>query len=720
MAGEGDAERLIVLLEARIRDFEKGMAKASGTADRSYDRMRRGSRSATRQMEADMVRSAGRINQALAATSTRIGAFGKAFVGGVVGGIAAGGIAGIVSQLGRMAEGIAAIGDEAKRAGVSAQAFQEWKIVAEQARIPVDSLIDGLKELNLRADEFVITGKGPAAEAFARLGYTAEDLKAKLKDPSALLLEIIGRLGQMDKAAQIRIADEVFGGTGGERFVELIAQGEDGIKATIDQAHRLGNIMDDQMIAKAAEVDRQFQIVSTTVGTALKSAIVDAVLMLQDFIDRFNGFEAQRDAALGDRLSAIGGERLDLKGQLFELNSRERSGESVGDGIFGTRIGESSFGEARADLERQIEALSAEEEMINKVLEQRRKLREAPPPGTSGTPWTPPPPPLPGGGGGSTKKSADEYERLAQRITEATAARVAETEAQRQLNPAVEDYGYALERARLEHELLAAAQEAGKAITPALRAEIAALADQYGQAAAEAAELGEEQGKTLDELQWRRDTLKGVLGDMRQALSDGKLEWQELGDIAMSVLDRVIDKIENELLDALFKAGNAGGGGGGGGSLLSSLLGGLMGGGGGGFTGFEMAWTAAVPGLWAKGGAFDRGHVVPFAKGGAFSNRIVDRPTVFPMADGAGLMGEAGPEAIMPLKRGADGRLGVAGSGGGGQQTVNLSNTFHIDASNAQPGVGTEIEAAVRRATKDLTPQVVKALRDIKKRGISV
>lgn len=714
MAGEGDAERLIVLLEARIRDFEKNMAKASGTADRSYDRMRRGSRSATRQMEADMMRSTSRINQALAATSTRIGAFGRAFAGGILGGIAAGGIAGIVSQLGRMAEGIAAIGDEAKRAGVSAQAFQEWKIVAEQARIPVDAMIDGLKELNLRADEFVITGKGPAAEAFARLGYTAEELKTKLKDPSALLLEIIGRLGHLDKAAQIRIADEVFGGTGGERFVELIAQGEDGIKATIDQAHRLGNIMDDQMIAKAAEVDRQFQIVSTTVGTALKSAIVDAVIMLQDFIDRFNGFEAQRDAALGERLSSLGHERLDLKGQLFELNSRERSGESVGDGIFGTRFGESSFGEARADIERRLEAIAAEEEMINKVLEQRRKLREAPP---SGTPWTPPPPPPPGGGK-STKDSADDYERLAQRITEATAAKVAETEAQRQLNPAVEDYGYAIERARLEHDLLAAAQEAGRAITPALRAEIASLADQYGQAAAEAAKLGEEQGRTLDDLAWRRDTLKGVLGDMRQALSDGKLEWQELGDIAMSVLDRLIDKIENELLDALFKAGNAGGGGGGG-SLISSLLGGLLGGGGGGFTGFEMAWTAAVAGLWARGGAFDRGRVVPFAKGGAFSNRVVDRPTVFPMADGAGLMGEAGPEAIMPLKRGPDGRLGVAGSGGG-QQTVNLSNIFHIDASNAQPGVGEEIEAAVRRATKDLTPQVVKALRDIKKMGISV
>lgn len=66
-------------------------------------------------------------------------------------------------------------------------------------------------------------------------------------------------------------------------------------------------------------------------------------------------------------------------------------------------------------------------------------------------------------------------------------------------------------------------------------------------------------------------------------------------------------------------------------------------------------------GLYAAGAAFDNGNVVPFARGG-----VVTAPTLFPMASGAGLMGEAGPEAIVPLKRGPDGRLGVSASGGGG------------------------------------------------------
>jgi hypothetical protein len=68
---------------------------------------------------------------------------------------------------------------------------------------------------------------------------------------------------------------------------------------------------------------------------------------------------------------------------------------------------------------------------------------------------------------------------------------------------------------------------------------------------------------------------------------------------------------------------------------------------------------------YAKGGAFASGNVIPFATGG-----IVTRPTLFPMANGRGLMGEAGPEAILPLKRGPDGALGLSGGGGGGTVVV--------------------------------------------------
>ena len=87
-------------------------------------------------------------------------------------------------------------------------------------------------------------------------------------------------------------------------------------------------------------------------------------------------------------------------------------------------------------------------------------------------------------------------------------------------------------------------------------------------------------------------------------------------------------------------------------------------------------------GLNAKGNVFSGGEVVPSAMGNVLAKNkivpyayggVVDKPTLFPMANGMGLMGEAGAEAIMPLKRGKDGKLGVAAQGGGiGNIVVNV------------------------------------------------
>lgn len=71
-----------------------------------------------------------------------------------------------------------------------------------------------------------------------------------------------------------------------------------------------------------------------------------------------------------------------------------------------------------------------------------------------------------------------------------------------------------------------------------------------------------------------------------------------------------------------------------------------------------------------KGGAFSQGRVMPFAKGG-----VVAQATSFPMRGATGLMGEAGPEAIMPLARGADGRLGVQVAGSDRPVTVVMNIT---------------------------------------------
>jgi hypothetical protein len=107
---------------------------------------------------------------------------------------------------------------------------------------------------------------------------------------------------------------------------------------------------------------------------------------------------------------------------------------------------------------------------------------------------------------------------------------------------------------------------------------------------------------------------------------------------------------------------------------------------------------------FANGGAFANGRVQAFASGG-----IVNGPTVFPMANGAGLMGEAGPEAIMPLTR-IGGKLGVRAAGGG-------NTAVHIDARYATEGTAAMIVKAIQQAAPGIVRQSVSATRAASARG---
>ena len=106
---------------------------------------------------------------------------------------------------------------------------------------------------------------------------------------------------------------------------------------------------------------------------------------------------------------------------------------------------------------------------------------------------------------------------------------------------------------------------------------------------------------------------------------------------------------------------------------LIGLFPGLGGTGGGFFSNTVDAdtWAASANALgMAKGGAFNRG-VEAYARGGMFTNSIVNQPTLFKAAKGLGVMGEAGPEAIMPLKRDSYGNLGVRSNQGSVEVVVN-------------------------------------------------
>lgn len=233
-------------------------------------------------------------------------------------------------------------------------------------------------------------------------------------------------------------------------------------------------------------------------------------------------------------------------------------------------------------------------------------------------------------------------------------------------------------------ELLNEAKEKNIKLTPTQTALLKNLGTQMA--------VTEEQTRSMKEgLDFAKDATKGFFSDMKDGLAQGESLWQAFGD----AVNKVLSKLEDKLLDV----------------AVNSLF--TQGGGGTTQAGFLNSVAGAFRGIFnAKGNAFDSGGIHAFANGGAFTNSVVSKPTAFTFANGGalGVMGEAGPEAIMPLKRGANGSLGVQmysqpmasnDNGGGAVINVNVINNSkaQVNTQQSQNGSGIDIDVMIDEVT---------------------
>jgi TP901 family phage tail tape measure protein len=153
--------------------------------------------------------------------------------------------------------------------------------------------------------------------------------------------------------------------------------------------------------------------------------------------------------------------------------------------------------------------------------------------------------------------------------------------------------------------------------------------------------------------------------------------------IQMALQKSLLGPMQDALSGMFMGLGGAAAGGGGGG-WDTGTQGGLGGGGGG--------WVA-------RGGVMENGNLTRYAYGG-----VVDSPMYFPTRSGTGLMAEAGsPEAIMPLKRGKDGKLGVASDGGGGgPRVVNVSMNVQTKDADSFRRSRVQIQSDLKRMTTNM------------------
>lgn len=632
MPSDSDAERLVVLLEARIRDFEKNMKKAAGTADNSYTRMRRSGRSATQQMEADMSRSSRRINQMLARTSTQIGTLGRSFAGAFAGGIFAGGAAGLVRGIRSVTSELSALGKVADKIGIGTTHLQQLRHVAELAGVEANGLDTAMQRFSRRVAQ-AANGSGELHGILKANNVQLRNADGSMRSQVDILrdyAELIKNAGSDQE--RLLLAFKAFD-TEGAALVNLFKQGAAAIDTMATKTEQAGGVIDEHLIRKAEELDDKWAIVWRNFEIRAKSAVMNVVSAFDSIEDKLSEIgNSDYFKWLAEKLGASDAVFVPGEG-VYNPETDELSGNA--------RIAQAFQASARQALtEADQELIAALKERYSKTADTAVKQTIIPETGS--------------GNNGSRNLAAEQTLR--------------EAEAVQQLIDNLTHELSLVGQSAVERAQSNALRKAGAAATDEQRQKISALVEElHRQSEAERQAVQAQQNLESAITSFGNAGFNALSG-----LLSGTTTWQGALQSLIPVLAQLIQTL------IMMKA--LSGFGGGGLSVGQATLDALIG----------------ATGLFARGAAFDRGRVIPFAAGG-----IVSRPTLFPMANGAGLMGEAGPEAIMPLRRGRDGKLGVAGSGGGQAPPPQVSIAIHEapggDKAHVEQRGDGSVEVTMRR-----------------------
>lgn len=199
--------------------------------------------------------------------------------------------------------------------------------------------------------------------------------------------------------------------------------------------------------------------------------------------------------------------------------------------------------------------------------------------------------------------------------------------------------------------------ESTEAMTSTFRTEVEEMTKSMGIATKQASSLSKSVGTSL----------KSAFGSL---IVDGDRLSAVMGKLGSSIAGKAFSNALTPVTDTLGNAVTSG---------VSSLVSGFM--------------------PFKDGGAISSGRVRAFASGG-----IVNQPTSFDMRGGSGLMGEAGPEAIIPLARGADGKLGVRSGGGGDavRVTMNISTPDAESFQRSKTQIAAQMSRALSRGNRNL------------------
>jgi lambda family phage tail tape measure protein len=582
------------------------------------------------------------------------------------------------------------LGEQAEQIGLTTDALQAYRLVAAQNGVSVEQLDGAMMKLTSSMAE-AKNGNDGAIEGFKKLGVKILDANGNLRKTADVMPELARGFLAMESATERDALMKEKLGRSGMRLVTMLEALAVGNERVIDSAKKQGAVISEDVIAAWDKLDNQLKVTGAqadvtmaTLGAPIATLALEKVAGYLSFIndklgqiDRYTntgstGARVNR-ITLESQIAALEKERADIQKLM------DHPGRADADDIRLTQ----RWAGVTERLNTARAALQESERIINNsALNSMLRLPEVPPvvsmpeitvtgnAGGAGHPTADKDKPKGGGGTKSTKTEIDEIGRLLERLDQQAAA------AAMTIKDKFGD-GTALAAREMEalddllnRNFITLTEYDRASADVAARTDDQARAFRGATGGIEGYTAGIEQAfadmsRTNAAFEAGRETVDLLSDALTELATTGEINFQRLLNSFISML------IEMEMRAAASAVFKAVGGGGGIGGLISGLIGGFSGSLSGGAVG---GGTGGGYGTYALGGVFNRGNVVPFASGG-----IVNKPTLFPFANGTGLMGEAGPEAIMPLSRGADGKLGVRMDGGGGEGvTVIVQQTVHV------------------------------------------
>lgn len=620
--------------------------------------------------------------------------------------------------------------DLAQKTGITVESLSAMAYVANVEGVAITDLSGSLAKLS-RSMSDAARGSKEQAGAFEAIGVAVQNSDGSLRSTDAVLRDIAQRFaGYGDSAEKAALAQAIFGKSGAD-LIPLLNYGAEGLDRMTKEAERLGLVISTETAAAAAEFNDTLTKIRTLSQQVGNSMAVELLPPLKAIADEFlkvrqegGGFSDLLAGGLRNTLQAvavlasdfvfvvqgIGRELAALAAQAVELPQAILKRDFSGFRAISDAVKEDGV-RARAELDAFQRRVLGVQETISGSFRPSQNYGDGTSPARRAAPRlasTGPDAKLPA----RPDTFDDEVTRsLTALIGQTDTVKLAEITAQFQkleqlaaagLDPKIVDdlrklltpddtgnVGPPLS-AELEKVNALLAQTDSARLAEAQRT-ITLLNDELSRTDAGSARFVQlqeailgaqdqltELAGTFPELKKQTDDIGKDLGlTFSSAFEDAVVEGKKLGDVLRGLGD--------DLLRLFVRK-----------SLTEPLVGAV--------TGFN--WAGLFSGLLgsAKGNAFGPGGLIPFADGG-----IVSSPTLFNFGNGrTGVMGEAGTEGIFPLKRGPDGKLGVAAYGTGGgvtiHQTINVAagasrNELMQGMAAAKAAAVAEIQDLMRRGS---------------------